>query len=994
MGINVYAVSNYIDKLKAKRKQTTVRSQEDRLAREVRKAYFHLIDGADKRVICRDLENVRPEDEKKLIAKGAIRNDDGSWSVPESMNPMDFYDFLPFAPEDLINERSRSRRTRDNEPWEKYVLPEDRTTSTESTATPFIYGAFPVLAAMMLVMMAIPGFRWLAPLLLIPLAINTLALRELSDGYEWLKATLIGFAMPMFFSMGLVGANAASGTGTVTTLFKNAFADQNGKTDTFTMIGAGMLVAVIVFGVLIVWNFISDSGSDFIGGMRRATTKAAKFAAGAGILAALYFILPNFLKPAVPFIAACALPLKYANNLFNARAWDINQFNSKYNGANEQVKIGLDNEDRNKQYKFAHRDKTPKIAIARALGVLARKGFGSAPDAFKIMVVSLTDLMSNMIIFGDTGSGKTTGVFRGMIVQIRLLSLQSVKAFKIGMLIMCGKGSLAGEVSGAVDYNITSGMPVGLIEGLDAVALARGTNMMGKKSADDGKDGAGKYWDDNADIHVGSMAKIMVACCDHSMKLHNMRATELTTAIQQINYYQTKLEMMVAEDNSNPQIDVDNKELINLRKRKTVLMNEITEGPSWEASWKMWANIIDRSNNVIEVQGGENYFGEDMMDVFKFLGMEVNGVAPNPKYVYEPVTNPNSDVSLAITYLQNSWRTLPSETRSGYMGHIVTRLQPLLNSTLLVDEHGTPWSALTTGVDVTEVLRGKHIGFDLHESVYGVDVAVGVQQLLSRRVYTEGKRRATYEAKGGWKKLFPDQTPCLIFQDEAHKFITDELDDLTSEMRSLEVAFVMGTQSVDKLYKRFSNDKSVEGFLSNFATVWITKSSAATYQWFCNRLGKARLLSFNQTTSAYDYTQSTQTYQNSVLHMDDHPNAAAFDTFKKYGMAEMGSHAVGHKRYWNINKSGSDGSKHYDMDDRQQIHASIVSAGSGQMADQDIVSTVELNDYLKNGKGSRAILMANRGNGMRVDFVKTACVTPQDVPRILKTGQLNLFKGD
>lgn len=121
---------------------------------------------------------------------------------------------------------------------------------------------------------------------------------------------------------------------------------------------------------------------------------------------------------------------------------------------------------RGDQLAIAARDESPFIALGTSTGLLAARGDGYGPNAGRSFGLSLTDLQQHLVVFGGTGSGKTSGVLRPIAVQ-------AAKWKHVGLVIMDGKGALPGELSRLPGLTVIDPAThkISLVAGLDPVTI-------------------------------------------------------------------------------------------------------------------------------------------------------------------------------------------------------------------------------------------------------------------------------------------------------------------------------------------------------------------------------------------------------------------------------------------------------------------------------------------------------------------------------------------
>jgi hypothetical protein len=82
----------------------------------------------------------------------------------------------------------------------------------------------------------------------------------------------------------------------------------------------------------------------------------------------------------------------------------------------------------------------PLAVIGTTTGLLSARGDNYAPTGGLGYAFSMTDLLTHTLVFGGTGSGKTSGVLRPLAYQVAEWN-------GTGMVVMDGKGALPGELS-------------------------------------------------------------------------------------------------------------------------------------------------------------------------------------------------------------------------------------------------------------------------------------------------------------------------------------------------------------------------------------------------------------------------------------------------------------------------------------------------------------------------------------------------------------------
>ena len=143
---------------------------------------------------------------------------------------------------------------------------------------------------------------------------------------------------------------------------------------------------------------------------------------------------------------------------------------------------------RERQIKHAIDDKSPLFCLGATTGVLASRGDTLAPSADLPFALSLRDLQMHLLVFGGTGSGKTTGVLKPLVYQAAGMA-------DLGIVIMDGKGALPGELVRLGDglKIITPGkMKISLVAGVEPGQVVDTlVEILGSQSHD-------RFWTDSA----------------------------------------------------------------------------------------------------------------------------------------------------------------------------------------------------------------------------------------------------------------------------------------------------------------------------------------------------------------------------------------------------------------------------------------------------------------------------------------------------------------
>lgn len=183
--------------------------------------------------------------------------------------------------------------------------------------------------------------------------------------------------------------------------------------------------------------------------------------------------------PNVGMLLIAVLPWLYTRILSRERAHKL-ALNGTSNAHEDGGELrSSHSEARVIQAENAASDTTPFIKLGTARGTFHSLMDGYAPDPGLPFGLSCKDLSTHLVVFGATGTGKTSGVLRP-VAQTYLESGYG------GALILDGKGQLAAEFSNYKDYLLVEpGMcQLGLMEGLEPEDVVQAISSINSGPAD------------------------------------------------------------------------------------------------------------------------------------------------------------------------------------------------------------------------------------------------------------------------------------------------------------------------------------------------------------------------------------------------------------------------------------------------------------------------------------------------------------------------------
>lgn len=273
-------------------------------------------------------------------------------------------------------------------------------------------------------------------------------------------------------------------------------------TTMFQAIPGGLGMILLVLGGLFLASFFTPYA-------RKPANIVFKVIMGLTVLTFFIAKLPSFVFP-LTMLYACYAPMSIfkkwrAKNAYLLQTYAGLDENSIYNGdRNKESHI----EVRKQQLEKAQKDKSPLIRIGKATGTLALRGSPYSPDSGNMMVMSVNDFSTHMVVIGETGTGKTAGVVKPTVVQW-ILSKAG------GLCVYDGKSALAKEFEAIPNFIVLTptkykrqteeiiekGVDVPLIKhitpGLVSETLS-GMTGDGKASKDDGGNANAQFFKESA----------------------------------------------------------------------------------------------------------------------------------------------------------------------------------------------------------------------------------------------------------------------------------------------------------------------------------------------------------------------------------------------------------------------------------------------------------------------------------------------------------------
>ncbi|WP_401750774.1 MFS transporter [Stenotrophomonas muris] len=862
----------------------------------------------------------------------------GCYVVPESMDEKDekFSVFWPSAPLDLQNQEGRAELTKDGRLIESRVLPRDKFQGGDSTALFLMYAALPILGALISAITSVPYVGILGWLLL-PVVVPYVRAIQRSEGTaDALRAFFLTFALPLVLINGL--GTAAWTSDTVL----------NGAMTALTLyLVAGFLYCLIA---------PVEQDQEAWGG-RLARLKAFVLWSSVGMVALLITTLfPPVIGGFAWFVMAGAYGFVYYSRDYKERTLALQSQSSRFNLGKQGLMERATAEALESQVRKALADKTPFIAWGTATGHLKKKGAKFCYDAGSPAGISVDDLFMHAMILAESGMGKSS--------YIRWLMAEIMKSgYPCAFAVFCGKGALAGEVRGMLDYVVETGVHLGLIEGLDAQGVkAALTNT--------------RMEDDETDIWKGMSADIidhatviLEALHNHENKMRALDAAEKLGLELEIEGLLQKQDAEVANGGDGSDIDVV---IADLEAKMAIRQQELSKEREWQWTLERLNKVLIAINDIRTTQTS-SLPGESLLAAANFLGVQPMHLGSDEdfaarkkdwdlrletaqKTIHPDLLVGGSLLQMSFEFVLKKWPTYPAETRGSFMGNVDRRINPLMRGKYLVDENGVPWHSIERGeVDVGQMLKGTSMGVNLPDTRHGT-AGVLVQNLICQRL-NNGIKLRNEVSEEEWRGR--GELPVILIKDECQNLIGREDQIILPICRSTKMGCIYATQNVDGIRVKLPGD-AADQFLGSFQNLVLQRTTPKSYEYAASRYGVEEMTSFKQKAVGLDYSGGIEMALDNSLFDPNHPMAAGMKQLRRAGAGRLVATHIDP-----VTKMRWTGQKLTGVNAVKDIEV----PASGHREAQPLFSQAEFTGLL-NQQG-RAILWFNRAGVRRADVCNT-----------------------
>lgn len=873
-------------------------STRERIVLESNERHENLVGRFDvsDRVRCRVLD-VPASDYDLATDQGLVFNDnEGVFEVPDHLNVDDFKVWWPRVAEDLRDSQARLMITKEGRRVEGFVQGDDLGQGSDSTATPLMYVAFPVIGALTYLLASwMGGTGYLALLLTIPYFV---ALKQGEGMKEAFKAWGLFQFIPLAIASGATGLLPGVGSFGQTTLLSVGM-----------MLGfATSLVVLLLFVAFL--SAASHPHRGAMGGTAERFIHMMKWLGVVVVVAVASPLLPFGIGAAMPFVLACAYCMQYTEGNFVQTGGRLYLQNESNNLATQGALVQSHVKAREQQAEAAHKDTTPLIAIARATGHLTNKGYGYSPDVGTVMMTSWRDMSQGTLTYGVIGSGKSYRVLRPVARRFRRTALalaaqELAKGRNVdsmgGALIADGKdGAIITDLEDLFDIVVKPGFRVAPYEGLEPDQIVKALRGANGATADE----RAKLWNDGGDAVLYHTAIIMKALVQHEQayRAHTLAKLE---GLERERLY-LELDLAAAHKRNIETVGLESR-LATLLEHMASLAMVVEADRTWFYTPFHHAKIIANVERTVPTGVGDTQrAGPKLLELVKYLGLEEPDLsvddagreryavyfaayrdrqATDPESIHPDLSRPMSQLQASLEWALLEVPAMHKEQLQSFTLNSRGLIEKLLRGEKLRDQFDMPWHSIEKGeLDVSQALYGKFVGLFIPPTQYG-EAGELVMRLLKQRVMNGIKARGAYGEK--WREMLPGQTEVMLMLDEAHLLLTPDDIDLFSISRSLGLMPFLATQGHESLINAFGSENAANLLANTMQSIIALKCSFITVEYLTKRFGQAMLTTFKQPTRGIDYDGGLEAFRHSVLNDRSHPYAAVYDQMRLQGAGRL-----------------------------------------------------------------------------------------------------------
>jgi len=591
------------------------------------------------------------------------------------------------------------------------------------------------------------------------------------------------------------------------------------------------------------------------------------------------------------------------------------------------------------------------------------------------------------MVFGATGTGKTSSVLRPLAVKLKTLPE------KIGAILSDGKGAMVEDMRSLLDIVIEPGTKFAPFQGMDAETVAMAFN----EATEDGIKGEA-IWTDGADnFHLFALT-ILQALVQHEKVAKAEAEAHIESSAHLIDIMLVEREEARRRnlDTSFIQSQID---LLAVAVDKWKEFIASTRQYTWTPScYSKIANIL-----ATPAYAGNGIYraNDDAQQLFDFLGYSPitlpsdtpedikkkkaahqARIRERPASIFPDLLEEGRVTARAIDFFQHTWPNTDEKQRSSFLINVNRDILSFLKSDKLrggmldgVDVGETAWADTEEGVDVLRVVHGAWLGVNLPATQFKKAGKI-IAKLVKSKVFKAIQIRQEIHGEH-WRKA-TGQCAVMDMVDECQAMVSDMEIGLAGMARSMGLFYVYATQTYEGLDSVMDSVDAKNGFLNNFRSILAFDSSEQTVRYLQGRTGKVKKLRVTTQTQGFmDVSRAINTFWNTIYGDPNHPAVHVLRDMDRRGATRFQVVGEGVQPYRGLAKR----TPLSEMQDQNYLPVYI----SGKYEECQLLEDWEVNDQLS-VRGT-VIALLNRAGHKRIDFARTQYMSVDDVKAALKAHQ-------
>ncbi len=591
-----------------------------------------------------------------------------------------------------------------------------------------------------------------------------------------------------------------------------------------------------------------------------------------------------------------------------------------------------------------------------------------------------------MMVFGATGTGKTSSVLRPLAVWLKTLPEKE----KIGAVLSDGKGAMVADMRALLDIVIEPGTKFAPFQGMDAETVAKAFN----EATDEGIKSEA-IWTDGADnFHLFALT-ILQALVQHEKAAKAEAEARIESSAHLID-------IMLVEREEARRRNLDTSFIQSQIDLLAVAVDKWKEFIASTRQYTWTPSCYSRIANILStpVYAGNGVFraNDEAQQLFDFLGYSPitlpsdtpediqrkkaahqERIRDRPTSIFPDLLKEGKVIARAIDFFQHTWPNTDEKQRSSFLINVNRDILSFLKSDKLrggmlngVDVGETAWADTEEGVDVLGVLHGAWLGVNLPETQFKKSGKI-IAKLVKSKVFKAIQIRQ--EVHGEHWREATGQCAVMDMVDECQEMVSNMEIGLAGMARSMGLFFVYATQTYESLDSVMKSVEAKNLFLNNFRSILAFDSSEQTVRYLQGRAGKVKKLLVTAQPQGYmDVSRAINTFYNTIYGDPNHPAVHVLRDMDRRGSTRFQVVGEGIQPYNGLAKR----TPLSEMQDQNYLPVYI----SGKYEERQLLEDWEVNNQLS-VRGT-VIAILTRAGHKRIDFARTQYMSVDDVKAALE----------